>query len=303
MANDLSRAQATWDTIDIGRMRNVAWSAFPEVSEHFSKRFSANPPGVVREELRRSFPAGGALSGVALVCGDMESERVFFEGSSIAEQSMSISFGAVDGFDLSPESLARVRPLPGFRAHQEDCNTFKLEPNSYHFAVMSHGAHHVMNLSHFFDQTWHSLKPGGLLYFYEWIGPTYLQIPRRNRLVAVVMLLLLFGRKARTTHMGQLKGIRYIQDPAETFDPSEACNSLELRPNITRYFSDLRVFKHGGLLYPVLEGLGEKSSVRKRHRTLRMLCKLDVVLTQLKVIHPLFEVGLVRKRSSFLTSS
>ena len=37
-----------------------------------------------------------------------------------------------------------------------------------------------------------SLQPRGLFYMYEWIGPTFLYVPRRNRLAAAIVLMSLF---------------------------------------------------------------------------------------------------------------
>jgi SAM-dependent methyltransferase len=290
----IERAKQTWDTIDIDQVRSVAWLSVPEVSRDIWQRFSAGrgPVEVVADLLAERGRADG-LAGAALVCGDMQSERMFFEHTP------RVAFASVDGYDLSPVSLARYTPDGlEWRPHQVDCNELELPEAAFDLVVASHGAHHVQQLDGFFLQARRSLKPQGLMYMYEWIGPTFLQIPRRNRLFARVLLYALFpGRRTRTTHMGRRKGLRYLQDAPHEFDPSEACNSLRLYPAFDANFEPLTEYRHGGLTYPMFEGIAQNLPDDQRtRRRVEFVVRAEHWLTRRRLVHPLFVVAVGERR-------
>lgn len=292
--SDLERARETWDTIDIDEVRSVAWLSVGAVNTDLWAEFSQGrgPVAVVTDLLAMRRPHSD-LAGAALVCGDMQSERLFFEHTP------TVTFRSVAGYDLSPVSLARYQPDGiEWEPHQVDCNTFELPADAYDLVVASHGAHHVQNLEGFFAQARRSLRPGGLMYMYEWIGPTYLQIPRRNRLFATLLLWTLFPRRrTRTTHIGRRKGLRYLQDPPSSFDPSEACNSLRLYPEFVTNFAPLVEYRHGGLTYPMFEGIAQNLSRDGRtERRARAVVRVEKWLTRRGLVHPLFVVVVGERR-------
>jgi SAM-dependent methyltransferase len=295
----LSRAQETWDRIDIRKVRSVAWSAIPYFQEVLWRRFLRGAPSVhalvlellaARLAARRRSTARGA----ALVCGDMAGERAFFETDRVP-------FERVDGYDLSPESLARYEPAPGLRfvPHVEDVNQLRLEPGSLDLVVGWHGLHHLQELDRVFAQAADALRPGGLLVMYEWVGPRALQIPFANRLVASALLLSLFPRPSRRrTHQGKVKGPRYLQDPPEAFDPSEACNSEALLPAFLRHFAPVRLHLHGALTYPMFEGLGATLPEGEPgdQRRFALVQAVEDALLSVNLVRPLFAVAIGEPR-------
>lgn len=292
--SDIERAQQTWDSIDIDEVRSVAWLSVAAVNSDIWREFSQlrGPVAVVTDLLAERGRTDG-LAGASLVCGDMQSERLFFEHTP------RVTFRSVDGYDLSPVSLARYVPDGiEWRPHQVDCNELELPAGAFDLVVASHGAHHVQNLHQFFAQARRSLTPGGLMYMYEWIGPTFLQIPRRNRFFARLLLWALFpSRRVRTTHMGRRKGLRYLQDKPHEFDPSEACNSLQLYPAYEANFSPIAEYRHGGLTYPMFEGIAQNlpDTERTRKRT-ELVVRIEKWLTRRGLVHPLFVVAVGERR-------
>jgi len=291
----IERARRTWDTIDIDRVRSVAWLSVDAVNDDIWHEFSEmRGPVVVVTDLLAERGRHEGLAGAALVCGDMQSERMFFEHTP------RVSFRSVDGYDLSPVSLARYTPDGvEWRPHQLDCNELELPESTFDLVVASHGAHHVQNLDGLFGQARRSLKPGGLMYMYEWIGPTFLQIPRRNRLFARVLLYALFpGRRVRTTHIGRRKGIWYLQDAPRKFDPSEACNSPRLYPAYLANFVPLVEYRHGGLTYPMFEGIAQNLPDDERtRRRIRFVVRAEKWLTRRGLVLPLFVVAVGERRA------
>lgn len=292
----LGKSKYTWDNMDVKLSRSVAWLTILPIAESIKDRFS-NADGALHtcHELLNKRGLSSDLSGAALVCGDMESEGMYFD------ENPRVSFKEVDGFDLSNESLDRVRPASYvFTPNVVDCNYIKLEDKKYDLIVASHGAHHVLLLDNLFKQVSTSLKPNGLFYMYEWIGPNFLQIPRVNNFIARLLLLVLFPlKRTRTTHMGKVRGIGYLQDPPESFDPSEACNSKSLYGSFLKYLRPLEEYKHGGLCYPMFEGIAQNLNFSRNTTNLRVraILGLETFLTTIHVIKPLFVCAISEVRT------
>lgn len=292
--SEIEQAEQVWDDMDVVAVRSVAWLGVQAVSSDIWKGFSdgSGPVATVARLLGERHPgeSGSRLVGAALVCGDMQSERMYFE------RTPHVSFRAVHGYDLSQASLDRYTPDGiEWNPHKVDCNELDLPADTFDLVVASHGAHHVMNLEGLFSQARRSLRAGGLFYMYEWIGPQYLYVPRRNRLAAAVVLTTLFpSRRIRRSHMGRVKGLRWIMyqaDPA--IDPSEACNSPELLAAYRRHFDPVAEYLHGSLSYPMFEGISQNFDQTKPwvRRRLEWAVAIDRVLTRRGWVHPLFAVA------------
>ncbi len=294
--SNLSKAAQMWDEADTGKMREVAWSSIQHIAEAYATEFSGHVPAelYIHQLLaERLVGEKTGLKGAALVCGDMASERPHFEADQI------VAFSEVDGFDISSASLSKYHPKRlRFNPHVTDCNNFILEPEKYDLVVVTHGAHHVYNLGNFFYQARKSLKDHGLFFMAEWIGPEYLQMPRANHAIATLLLLTLFHRKARTTHMGLRKGL-WIQPAPNSFEPSEACNSTELMPQFLKYFKPINLVYYGGLAYPVFEGIAQNIDQAKfiNQAKVKLVSRLENLLTRLKIVKPLFVTALAEKRA------
>jgi SAM-dependent methyltransferase len=297
----VSAAQEKWDNEDLARVRQVAWSGLSTVNDAIWRAFSPHetPAQLVARKLK-ALGRDEELAGLAVVCGDMQGERVWFENLP------GVSFRSVDGYDISAASMARYSPPPGltWRPHQDNCNRLQLPEAAFDLAVAWHGAHHVENLGGLFYEIHQSLRAGGLLFMYEWIGPEYLQIPRVNAAVAHAMLFSMFSRRERTSHMGLDKGVRRLQPSPSQFDPSEACNSTDLMRQYLRYFTPAAQVLHAGLLYPVFEGIAQNLD-ETDIRTLNRICRVistEKWLARLGLIEPLFVVSLGQRREGVVGS-
>ena len=291
----LADARDTWNTMDIQKVRDVSWTAIPTVNEYEYLRFGRRATRqLYRRLLKSRYPQSlwQNFQGAALVCGDMTGESHFFKNRK------GLGFSHVDGYDLSGVSLARVQSQDfNFQAHEQDANDLILPSQRYHLIIGLHGIHHVYNLGGLFYQAHKGLDDKGILALDEWIGPPYLQIPLRNHIIASFLLLLLFpSRKLRTNHDGWIKGV-WLQYRPAAFDPSEACNSDEIVPQLKRYFKPLSWSAYGGLCYPMFEGLGHQLEDDRWTRwRLKFICLLEYGLTQLRIIRPLFLSAVLEKR-------
>ncbi|MDA8908821.1 class I SAM-dependent methyltransferase [bacterium] len=296
MNEHIQKAQDTWDTIDVEQVRNVSWLSISYFGRQVERGLTDNyrTPLAFLLSQRYSEEACQELKGLALVCGDMEAERGFFESLP------NIRFSTVDGYDLSPESIKRYQPKGcEFRPHIMDANDIALEPNQFDLIVGCHGIHHIYNLGGMFYQTHKAIKPEGLFVLHEWVGPPYLQIPLRNHIIASFLLFVLFpSRRVRTTHMNRVKGV-WLQSRPQAFDPSEACNANELMPQLLKYFKPIRIVKYGALAYPMFEGIGHNIDEERPLNKLRIriVFYIEQILIRLRIIRPLFVSAVVEKRA------
>lgn len=290
---ELGQAQHTWDSIDKDRVRDVSWLAFEDTVHYVNHELLDGRYLHTRIfELLAKKSNTQSLEAAALVCGDMMSEKYYFMPPNM-------NFAHVDGYDLSPASLERAKehvPFP-FTAHCVDVNTVELPKQKYDLIIGSHGIHHIAAINHLFKQIDSALKPDGILAFYEWIGPHYLQIPATNRFFSVLLLHLLFpSEKLRTTHMGMVKGRKWLQPAPESFDPSEAVNSLEIMPTADRMFEAHTKVLFGGILYPMFEGLGSTIPTQKNWK-IRFATRMEKLLGALGLIKPLFAICVYTKKT------
>jgi SAM-dependent methyltransferase len=290
----LDQARTAWNEFDLTQLRSVAWLAIPSIG----KQVYSFPPGGsvlnhIDQLLANTFPERRhALQGAAVVCGDMEAERVVFEGMT------SVQFADVDGYDLSDKSLERVRPSKfAFHPKISDCNDLILETEQYDLIVAAYGIHHLFNIGGLFFQMNKALRPGGVLFINEWVGPERLQIPASNAFFSRVLLTSLFSRRERTTHENRVKG-NFLQYGPDFFEPSEACNSAEIEVQLERYFTILSKLEYGALCYPMFEGLGRNFDDSSKADTLRMdaVLRIERHLTSARMIQPLFLAAIAQKK-------
>jgi SAM-dependent methyltransferase len=301
---NLRVAEQTWDHFDLDMARRVAWLSFKPIADtgqlDIPKDWNLTIyiHSLLRERMTAAAPQSDqrSLRGCALVCGDMVAERYFFQMKDF------VAFARVDGFDLSSESLKKVS-LEGvpFVPRHGDCNKIELEPDSYDLIVGHQGLHHIQELENLFEQAHRALKPTGLFFLSEWIGPNYLQIPATNRFFSTLLLYLLFpSKRMRTNHMGHTKGWTFMQYGKESFDPSEACNSENLESSLLKRFRYHKKVHFGGLCYPMFEGNAihlsdtDPSTVRK----VGWVIAIEKWLTRWGLIKPLFLVAICEKKPS-----
>lgn len=290
----IEQARQVWNNFDVDLARQVSWLNIEEINKRTNSFTpTGDIPSYIDKLLTESFPDRYRnLIGAAVVCGDMQAERGAFEQLEKAH------FSDVYGFDISEKSLERVKSTSfNFHPVQTDCNDLILEPEKFDMVVGFHGIHHIYNVGGLLYQINKSLRPGGIFYIHEWIGPEKLQIPFMNALISRILLFTLFTRKERTTHENKIKG-KFLTYGPEFFDPSEACNSLEITRQLKKYFEVKSEYAYGALCYPMFEGLGRNFKKKSFFNKIRfnIVLLLERVLTRLKIIKPLFLISISKKK-------
>ena len=118
---------------------------------------------------------------LSLCCGFGNVERYFVTRLPSVEYSL--------GLDLSEGALAHARQrAQGTHARMEysvaDLNVYDWESNCYDLVIANGALHHIKNLEGALDGMRRTLKPGGLLYSCEYVGPSYMEhSPRQLELI------------------------------------------------------------------------------------------------------------------------
>ena len=148
----------------------------------------------------------------------------------------------------------------------------------------SHGIHHVYNLGNpSFNPTGPSLIMGSFISTNGWSRISPGPLAESDRRCASSFLLFPVCA-TRTTHEGRVKGI-WQQCRPEEFEPSEACNSRELLPQFLKYFKPIKMYLHGGLMYPIFEGTAPNIDETKLINKLRIriVYHAETLLTKLRL--------------------
>ncbi len=173
-------------------------------------------------------------------------------------------FKRLDAFDVAEGAVASAQAqaaAAGFDTLHflvRDGNTLTLEPGAYDFIYANHALHHITDLEHLFAQCAAALRPGGMLFASDYVGPSQMQYSDAHLTLMNDMLARLPPEK-RWDNLHGYQEKRLIQrTPLQAFldhDPSEAPRSADIIPVLQRFF-DVEVAPFGmELTYEVLLGI------------------------------------------------
>lgn len=184
---------------------------------------------------------GNALS---LGCGDGALERDLLSKRICA---------SITALDLSERALDRARSLAadaglsGITYARADLNSLVLPPAAFDAAFFHQSLHHVEDLDACLRAVASALRPEGLMYLDEYIGPSRHQWSRQLLKEAEE----LFARLPRAVRRS-----RRLRLPVDWRDPTEAVNSSGIVAAVSRHFTILERRDYGGnylsVIYPHL---------------------------------------------------
>ncbi|HEX2060805.1 MAG TPA: class I SAM-dependent methyltransferase [Thermoanaerobaculia bacterium] len=243
-ANDQAAARF-WDREAVAQTLKT-WMAHPAIQAYINIAFSGSP-SIGKFETFLAFLHGRTFArGLSVGCGTGGLERALL-AHGVCEQ--------IDAFDGSPESLRIAREEAAKagaadRVHYfaADFNEPRLPPAAYDIVFVNQAMHHVAKLEKLYRAILRTLKPDGLLYLDEYIGPSrhdwtddnfarhravYDALPTRVRLEPVLPF------------------------PIQVDDPSEAIRSSEIIAKLQVGFDVIARVDYGGTLlaplYPFIE--------------------------------------------------
>jgi SAM-dependent methyltransferase len=220
------------------------WLAEPAVRRYVNRAVSGSADAWPMEWLAALYPAGFPRA-LSLGCGDGPLERDLRRKSLCR---------FVLGIDLSLGALsqaaahARAAGLTGIAYARQDLDALAL-PRAAFDAVFSHQAlHHVRELERCLAEIAQSLKPGGMLYLDEYVGPSRHEW-RRSLLADAETVYQRLPRAVRRR--------RRLALPVDWRDPSEAVRSSEILPALDACFETELRRDYGGtflaVIYPHLD--------------------------------------------------
>jgi ubiquinone/menaquinone biosynthesis C-methylase UbiE len=298
---EITKVKNVWNNADIATNRSVSWLSVPgigldAVKGYLGKDFTGDLSQSIHNILlKRPGIDPARMTGLAIACGDMTGELTIFK-SKIA------SFYEIDGMDVSDVSLDKaVQNVSAagikFNPVLADCNDLQLPDNHYDMIIGHHAIHHIEKLDDMFTQVARALKPGGLFYCSEYIGPNYIQIPLLNRAFASLFVnLLVWPPRRRITHENKRKLlIRNLN--FQLVDPSEAVRSSDIVRIASGHLHILKLHKFGALNYPAFEGIGQHfTNSAGDVRLVKLFLLIEKILTKIGLIQPLFCFILAEKK-------
>lgn len=165
----------------------------------------------------------------------------------------------IDAFDGSVTSLtiaaklARDEGLQSrIRYFAADFNDPALPRQVYDLVLFQESAHHVLQLERVFDAVLRALKPDGLVYMDEYVGPSRFEWSEA---------MMEPYRRIYETIDPALRAWPKIDVPVMVADPSEAVRSSDIEPQLRVGFDVVQRRPYGGnllsILYPALRSLPE----------------------------------------------
>jgi ubiquinone/menaquinone biosynthesis C-methylase UbiE len=222
----------------------VCWE-FPEVVRSFDNRRVTGGDDI--PALCWFYRSYGPFREAASVgCGTGILERCLVEAEHFD--------GQILGLDISPRSLEQARAdcsgYSNVRFEVADLNTL-VWPSNVYDVVFAHGAlHHIKKIDWLLGQIAYSLKPGGLLYVNDYVGPQRFQWSDSQLRLANDLLAHVPAQWVKNQQVERC-------DPLELArrDPSEACQSHFIEDTIRAHFQIIERRSRGGtLLAPIFGG-------------------------------------------------
>ena len=278
-------ARRFWDEGAPGEPENHYWGAQPLVRRAINRRVTGDPNCWPLEWFARGFVPEPLELGLSIGCGSGLLER-----DAIAKGICR----RVEGIDFSPEAIdaarrqadeARLSRLLSYRV--EDIHAFELPPDTYDIVFFHGSLHHVRSVERVLGQVERALKPGGLLYLDEYMGPSRSEWKDSDWA---------FARSVFDSLPESVKNRPNLMIPLPLDDPLESIRSSAIRPETARVFRVLADRPYGGnILWFVFPCLDMKRLRQDTTGILSRLIALEDHLLENAWIESYFRVIVGRK--------
>lgn len=199
------------------------WMGEEVVRRYINESVTGSPDVWPLDWLRTWVPSPFARA-VSLGCGEGSLERDLLSKHLCGE---------ILGLDISAEALtlareqARASGLRGVEYRQGDLNKIELPAAAFDAAFFHQSLHHVENLDSCLCATVSALRPGSLVYFDEYVGPS-----RSDWSMALIE-----GASEVFERLpAAVRRSRHLKLPVDWRDPTEAIRSAEILEAVARHF-------------------------------------------------------------------
>ena len=249
-----SKVTATTDSS--GRLLKVRWWQHPAIIRHINRNVCGKPVD--------GFSEGLNLRARALLEGRRPLQTGISVGCGHGMKEMKLlQHGIVQSFDLYELAETRIATgqelakKQGFekavRFIQGDAFQLASEPEQYDLVHWNNSLHHMLNVEEAVEWSWRVLKPGGLFYMDDFVGPDRFQWTPIMLLAATAVRQSLPDRfLANPLDPGTLLCRVMLKVDAEKLrqsDPSEAADSGRILACLKARFPGAEVMLTGGVIY------------------------------------------------------
>jgi 2-polyprenyl-3-methyl-5-hydroxy-6-metoxy-1,4-benzoquinol methylase len=257
MTSAAAKASAFWGQERDPDELRYHWLNHPVTRAHLNRRISGDPNvGSIAYWQRKFFPEqlGNVLS---IGCGFGALERSLIQMNWAARVlGVDVSIGAIDG----ARAAAHAEGLSSRLSYEViDINNYQMTAAAYDAVFGISAVHHIVNLEDTFQQCRYALKPHGLLFLDEYIGPSRFQysdavMEIMNRILSILPPR--FRRPFSTPELPREQVWRPTIDWFDENDPSESVRSAEIVPTLKHHFDIIDFRPYGGqILHILLSGI------------------------------------------------
>ena len=240
--------------------------------------------------IKRGLEVGGGLGKQAVQCYRMLGAEQF-DVLDISD------FSVAKGNEMAKEQGINVRYAVS------DLNRDKLPENQYDLIVASGSLHHIENLEHLFEQIGRALKPDGVFFANDYMGPSKMQWTD-NQIAIMNHLLATFpDQYAKVRHRDDQVFKEVTRIPLEIFarvDPSEGVRSAEIFSVMQDYLDIMDIVPIGNTVnYEMLRGRIHNfdDADEKDAFILNLLCTFEKILLDHGVLGSDFNLVFAKQKA------
>ena len=232
---EAAAAREFWDAGAPGEPEDRYWGSQPLVRRAINRRVTGDPCRWPMEWFAARYAPAALPLGLSVGCGTGLLERDAV-AKAVCER--------IEGIDFSPEAIIEARrgaEEAGLSRRLdyrvEDINAIRLPAHRYDIVFFHGSLHHIRNIEHVLGEVRGALKPGGLLFVDEYMGPA------RSEWTDEMWS---FARSAFDALPSDLKNRPQLAIPLPMDDPSESVRSSAILPALRRLFEILEDRPYGG---------------------------------------------------------
>jgi SAM-dependent methyltransferase len=263
------------------------WWQHPAIVRHVNRTICgkavAGTAGGDVELLRQRFPGRRLESAISVGCGHGAKEMTLLAADVV---------GRFDLFEIAEARIEKGRDLAARRGLAERIEwhhrvvDFADAAGPYDLVYWNNALHHMLDVDAAVAWSRRSLRPGGVLYVNDFVGPTRMQWPDAMIDIASGVRAALPERLLQRPD-GRRISTRIVRpDPKRLSakDPTESADSAAILGAIRRHFADAHIKLTGGVVYhlalnDVLANMADDDEL------LEPLLALDDACTQLGLTH------------------
>lgn len=267
------------------------WDAFPQAKAYIQRQVSGDPRKDSLVDFKERYCKKPFKHGLFLNCGNGWLERYFIKHHMV-EKATAFDYSA--GLIEEAESKKKGLPITYFQA---DANTIDLPGNTFDLVVNSASLHHVQFLNRLCHQILISMKPNGIFFHYDYIGPHRNQYLREHwHLINEV--------NDSLPHQVRKDPLVYPHLPTMMVtDPSEAVHSELIIDTLDRFFDTKERHDISGMIAYNILSLNNKLHRNERNQYIEKVLRLDKEAYDRGEIPPLFTYMLQTPKKQVLKNT